>query len=250
MTASDCSGSDAGRRAEPSGQIGLAQGGESGPAPEDEALEQGVRSQPVRAVHSRTSALAGRVQPRQLRAALEVGDDASHRVVRRGRDRDQLGGGVVANLLEADHQRREAAAVDRAQIEHRGPARSDRTGDDVARSQLVGEAVPVVVDQKRTGAAQRLAEQEAGADERGGVKLHELEVGHRGAGAVGQRDAVADRAARIRRPLPERRRATGGEHRRAPRDESVLRANAEAATVCRPEIDDPLTLDDRDARDG
>ena len=57
------------RRAEPSGQLGLAEGGESGAAAEDEALEQGVRRQPVRAVHAGAGALAGGVQAGQLGAA-------------------------------------------------------------------------------------------------------------------------------------------------------------------------------------
>ena len=47
--------------------------------------------------------------------------------------------------------------------------------------------------------------------QRGRVELDELEVGEGGAGGVREQETVADRAARVRRPRPERRVAAGGE---------------------------------------
>ena len=93
-------------------------------------------------------------------------------------------------------------------------ARGDRARDDVARRELVGEAVAVVVDEQRALAAQRLREQEAVVEQRGRVELDELEVGERGPGAIGEHEPLAERAGRVRRPLPERRVAAGREQRR------------------------------------
>ena len=101
------------------------------------------RERPVR--HTRRR----RRGPRQLGAPVEVGDDAADRVVRRRRDRDRHRGGVVARLLERVHQGREAAAVDRAQVEQRRAARGDRARDDVPRRELVGEPLPALVEQER-----------------------------------------------------------------------------------------------------
>ena len=88
---------------------------------------------------------------------------------------------------------------------------------------------PPVVEKERAVAAERLREQEAVASsERGGMELHELEVGERRAGRVGEQEALADRAARIRRALPQGRVAAGGEQRRA-------RAGTSRSTVTTPE---------------
>src|SRR5439155_11866093 len=113
-----------------------------------------------------------------------------------------------------------------------------------AGGELVGEAAPVAVEEQRAGAAQRLTQQEARVGERSRVELHELEIRDRSTCAVRHRDPVADRAPRIRRPLPERCRAAGGEERRACRDGTAPRPNANATAVGAPEIDDPLAVDD------
>ena len=94
------------KRRETSGQPGLVEGRQRGPASEDEALEQRVRRQPVRAVDAGTGALAGCVETGQAGATVEVGDDAAHRVVGGRRDRDRLGRRVVALRQEAVHQGR------------------------------------------------------------------------------------------------------------------------------------------------
>ena len=65
---------------------------------------------------------------------------------------------------------------------------------DVARLQLVDEALAVRVAQQGAVAPQRLGEERPGhglEGERGRVELDELEVGHRDAGAQGHGDAVA-----------------------------------------------------------
>ena len=107
---------------------------------------------------------------------------------------------------------------------------------------------PSVVHEQRALAAQRLGEQEAVVDERGRVELHELEVGERGAGAVGEREPLAERAGRVRRPLPERGVAAGREQRRARADGAAVGEHAGAAAVGLPERDDALVLDERDPR--
>ena len=81
---------------------------------EDEALEQRVRGETVRTVDAGRSALAGRVEARELASPVEVGEHAADGVVRRRRDGNRRLGRVVALLEQAAHQRREAAAVDRA----------------------------------------------------------------------------------------------------------------------------------------
>ena len=70
----------------------------------------------------------------------------------------------------------------------------------------------------RTGAAQRLREEEAVVEQRGGVELHELEVGERCARAVREEQPFADRAARVCRSLPQGGVAAGGEDDRLPRE--------------------------------
>ena len=130
-----------------SGKARLGEGGKRRPATEDEALEKRVRRQPVRAVDARGGTLAGGVEAGNLAAAVEIGHDPSDRVVRRRRDRDRRLGRVVAALREAPHQAREASAVDLAQVEEHGPARSDLARDDVARRKLVGEPLPVLVEE-------------------------------------------------------------------------------------------------------
>ena len=64
----------------------------------------------------------------------------------------------------------------------------DRTGDLVARRELLDEALPVRVEQPRSLATDRLGHQESLAsghpDHRGRMKLQELQVGEPGAGVV------------------------------------------------------------------
>ena len=96
--------------------------------------------------------------------------------------------------------------------------RRDRPRDDVARRELVDEALAAVVEQRRTGAAERLGEQEAVVAvvvaQRRRVELDELEIGKRRARGLREQETFADRAARVRRPRPERGVAAGGENDR------------------------------------
>ena len=129
-------------------------------------------------------------------------------------------------------------------------ARGDRPRDDVARRELVGEPLAVVVDEQRALAAQRLREQEAVVDQGGRVELHELEVGERCAGAVGEGEPLAERAGRVRRPLPERGVAAGREQRRRGGDRPARGDHARAAPVRLEQAEHRRTLDDRDPRVG
>ena len=228
-------------------QAGLSERGERGPPPEHEALEERVRGEPVRAVDACRSALAGRVETGELAATVEIGEDAADRVVRRWRDRDRRQRGVVALIDEAAHERGKALAVDRTQVERHRPARRDLSRDDVARSELVGEAVPLLVEQERALATQRLREQERGVDERGRVELDEFEVSERGARAIGGSHPFSDRARRVRRSLPQRGGAAGREQRGARGDRSTVREDADAAIAVVPDRHHPLALCDLDA---
>ena len=145
---------EAGGLAETRRKVGLPERGERGPAAEDETLEERVRREPIRAVNARAGTLAGRVQPgSSVRPSRSV-TIAAHRVVRRGRDRDRLDGGVEARILDRRHQDGKRSAVDRAQVEQRRAARGDRAGDDVPRRELVGEAASA---RRRAGAHPRRA---------------------------------------------------------------------------------------------
>ena len=220
----------------------LRKRGERGPTPEDEALEERVRREPVRTVHAGRRALTGCVEAGKLAPPVEVRRDTAHGVVRCGRNRDRSLRRVVALLDEAAHERREATAVDRPQVEQHRPARCDLPGDDVARSELVGEAVALVVEEQGALAAQRLGEEERRVDERRRMELDELEVGERGAGTVRGRHALADGSCRVRRPLPQRRRASRGEQRRACRDRAAVGHDPDAALVVAPDGEHSLAL--------
>ena len=63
----------------------------AGPGAEDQALGQRVGAQPVGAVDAHAGGLAGGVQARERRRAVDVGVDAAHHVVHDRADRDQLG---------------------------------------------------------------------------------------------------------------------------------------------------------------
>ena len=128
---------------------------EGGAAAEDEALEQGVRREAVRAVDAGAGALAGGVQARHVGAAVEIGDDAAHRVMGRRRDGDRLQRRIEALSLERVHERREAPAIDAAQVEQGRAPLADGARNDVARRELVGEAVALGVDEH--GALRRAA---------------------------------------------------------------------------------------------
>src|SRR3954451_9995862 len=77
-------------------EIRAVESGKPGPTAEDEAFEQGVRRETIRAVNTRARALAGRVQPCDIGAPVEIGRNAADRVVRGGGDGDGLRGRVVS----------------------------------------------------------------------------------------------------------------------------------------------------------
>ena len=122
---------------------------------EHEALGERVRGQPVGAVQAGARALAHRVEPGQRRAAVEVGGDAAHRVVRGRRHGQQVAGAGRARPRRA--RRRCWGSARRRPRACRGrtagsPLRLelglDRQRHLVARRQLVHEALAV----RRSGA--------------------------------------------------------------------------------------------------
>ena len=86
--------------------------GERDAAGEHQALQEGVRGQPVGAVHAGAGHLAAGVEAGDGRAALEVGADAAGRVVAGRGDRDQLGDRVDAVLRRSPGWSGSAAPTD------------------------------------------------------------------------------------------------------------------------------------------
>ena len=201
-------------------------------------------------MHAGRRALAGGVQTGNVAAPVEVGEDAADRVVRGGRHRNGCPSGVVALLDEASHERREAPTVDRAQVEQDAPARRDLAGDDVARSELVGEAVALLVEEQGALPAKSLGEEQRRVHERRRMELDELEVGERGTGAIRGGHPLPDSARRVRGPLPESCRAAGGEERGPCGDLAPVGDDADAALVVAPDRGHLLALDHRDPRMG
>ena len=104
----------------------------------------------------------------------------------------------------------------------------------VARRELVDEPLAAGVEQPGAFAAYRLGDEEpvraVGADDGGGVELHELEVGERRARRERQQQSAADRDDRVGGARPQRGGAAGGEHDAAAPDRaSVVEAHAGAA---------------------
>ena len=124
------------------------------PGPEDSAFQQGVRRQPVRAVHARARSLADRPQARQGRAAVDVCDDAAHQVVGGGCHRDRLSRPLDPAPPQLGIDRGEAlgqcGGAQCSRIEHDRlallfAATSDGPGDDVARGEL---SIRMLIDQE------------------------------------------------------------------------------------------------------
>src|SRR5439155_10909533 len=175
----------------------------------DEAFEQAVRRQPVRAVQPARRHFAGGPQAGDRRLPVQIDGGAADHVVGAGTNRDQVGGDVeaepAADSVDTWKAPPHQGGVEVAQVEvnvrvagglH---AADDGLGDDVARRQLGAridvehEALEVLVAQVGAFAADRLDDEEAsrtGHVEHGRVKLHELHVAQLGARAVGRRHAV------------------------------------------------------------
>src|SRR5262249_60776061 len=121
-----------------------------------------------------------------------------------------------------------------ARVEPGVPGLGARARNHVARRELVRETAAVVVDEQGTLAAQRLGKQEPVVEERGRVELDELEVRERGAGAIGEDEPLTERSARVRRALPERRIAAGGEDGRGRRHGAGVGDDADTAAAAHP----------------
>jgi hypothetical protein len=155
--------------------------------------------------------------------------------VRRRRHGEQVAGGVEAGLGERGGDVREALHLDLPHVEpDRGLAGALELGVDgerhlVARRQLVHEALALRVVEQGSLAAYGLGDQKAVARpvqaERGGVELHELEIGEQRTRLAHKTEAGADRAARVRGALPQRRHPAGGE------DHGPRRQRAEPAVA-------------------
>ena len=124
-------------------------------AAEHEALAQRVRGQPVGAMKPGAGALPDRVQARDGRAPIEVGDDPAHHVVRGRRHRHQLAASGRCPPRAAP-RRRSGTAPGRSRACPGRPSRCrfrmhqrlDRPGDLVAGGELIDEALAVRVVQR------------------------------------------------------------------------------------------------------
>ena len=124
------------------------------------------------------------------RAPVQIGHDAAHHVVRRGRDGDRLARRIQARVLQRRDDVGKERGVDAAHVEaDRCGARAlqqrrDRPRDLVARRELLDEALAVGPVQRRALAADRLRDEKAltagDPGHGGGMELEELEVGEIG----------------------------------------------------------------------
>ena len=127
----------------------------------------------------------------------------------------------------------------------------DRSGDLVARGELVHEALAARVEQPGSLAAHRLGDQEAVgaviADHRGGMELHQLEVGQRRAGREREQQSPSDRARGVGRARPQGGGTAGGEHDGAGGDlVAVVEADSDATTAVDDQLHDPPALEHLD----
>ena len=198
-------------------------------AAEDEAVEQRVRGQAVRAVHAAAGSFTARPEMRQRRRAVEIRDDTTGEVVRGGRDGKPFSRRVESDFLAHGPDRREALGkvADHRRVEPHmllAGARHplvDRARDDVARREIAErmlvdhERDAGVVTQDGAFAAQRLGQQRPGHRrivQRRRVELDELEIGAGDARLQREGDAVAGRERRIGRHGEALPGATGREH--------------------------------------
>ena len=145
----------------------------------DQAFEQAVRRQPIRAVQAAGGDFAGGPQPGERRAALVIDRHAADHVVGAGPHGDRIAGDVDAELGAGPRDAGKALAdefgIAVAEVEkdagvprlfHLG---DDRLADDVARGELAArvvvghEAVAGRVDEPRPFAAHRFGDQAAAA---------------------------------------------------------------------------------------
>jgi hypothetical protein len=148
-------------------------------------------------------------RPGERGGAVEIGDDAAAQVVGGRRDRQPVAARVEADRPHCGRDRRETFVerfksggvepqVVRALFEH---ARRHRFGDDVARRQLVDEALAVGVAQESAVASQGFGQEgtrHLRVVKGRGMELHELDVGDRDTGAHRHRHPVARRLLGIR----------------------------------------------------
>ena len=83
--------------------------------------------------------------------------------MRGGSDGDRSLFGPITRAGEPPHQTGEVRAIDRAKIEQRDIPGADGARNHVPGRKLVRETLAVVVDEQRSGAAQRLAQEQARA---------------------------------------------------------------------------------------
>ena len=228
------------------GRSGSCQGGERSSAPEDEAFEQRVRREPVRPVDPGAGALAGRVQAGHLRAPVEVGDDAAHRVVGRRGDGHRLRGRIEACVDERAHERGEARCG-RPGAGRAAPFPATPTARATTSRGASSSVKRSPSPSRRSAPSPRSASLRRSPPprEHGRMELDELEVGERRARAPGEQRAVADRAGRVRRPLPERGHAAGRQHRGRGADRPRVGHGSHAAAVMLAEPEHARVLDER-----
>ncbi len=218
----------------------VLEGSEGGAPTEDETLGEGVRGESIRSVEPGGSALAGSVEAGHRRPTVKVRHDPPDREVGRRGDRDRSPARVVPGRFEASHETSKAGPRHGPEVEERGPSGRDGPGDDVARGELVDEALAPGVDESSPCSPQRLGEEDRRLDEDGRVELDELQVGEGGPRSMGKEEPLPDRAPRVGRTCPERGVTAGGEEDRRRLDRAPLGCEP----LPRREADDPLA-DDR-----
>nr|CUV57051.1 protein of unknown function [Ralstonia solanacearum] len=199
----------------------------------DDAFQQRIAGQPVRAVQAAVGHFADGIQPFDIGAAGHVGADPAARVMRRRRDRHAvlrqvapMGPGDLDQVREMLFD--ECRALVRDVEPHMGRAvrlhlRIDRAGHDVARRQFLlariarHEALVGDVVEQAAFAAHGFGDQadDLALDLEGrGVELHELQILDGRSGTPGHGDGLALARVRVGRVLVQPGQAAGGKHHR------------------------------------
>ena len=116
-------------------------------------------------MHTRTGALAKAVEAGEAGTPVAVGDDATDHVVSRGRDWNEIPPRVESGLFQGLRDVREAVRLDCAHVEHHDvpPAALELLvgcpSDDVARRELVDEALSILSEEQRSFAPDGLADE-------------------------------------------------------------------------------------------
>ena len=202
-------------------------------ATDHQTLQQAVGGQPIGAVHTGPSHLAGGEQPRHAGSAVHVGADPAATVVRTGNDRNRSRRRIDTSLVAGSGHSREPLSepLDGPRVEEDTlvPAGAqpglDGGSHHIARRQIAHRVhsghhrLAPGIEQHRTFTAQRLGDQRSAAgaiavEQHGRMELDELDIGDVHTGPQRQRDPVTGRPGRVGGGAVEVAESAGGQDHR------------------------------------